>query len=400
MKIQVHTSIDSIAAADWNRLAGNNPFLQYEFLAALEHSGCVSAQTGWQPRHLTCANHAGRFVGAMPLYLKSHSLGEYVFDWTWAEAWHAAGLRYYPKLVCAVPFSPVTGPRLLAEPQGPRGEIAQALIRKTIELAEACGASSVHCLFSVASEMQDWVTQGFMTRKDCQFHWHNRDYANFDDYLGMLSTEKRKKIRRERRRVSEAGIRHKTLTGRDMDNSLLDAAYRFYASTYAKRDRPAYLNRDFFATIIHTSPDSVVAHFAFLGADPIAAAICFRSADTLFGRHWGCAREFHSLHFETCYYQGIEYCIRQGLRHFEPGTQGEYKLARGFEPSTTWSAHWIAEPAFRKPIADFLRREIRMTDAYMQEAGLHLPFCRDDDPEKPKRMTKRKREAVAGDEKM
>ena len=391
MKVQVHTSIDSIdsiAAADWNRLAGNNPFLKYEFLAALEHSGCVSAETGWQPQHLTCADHTGRLVGAMPLYLKSHSLGEYVFDWAWAEAWHAAGLRYYPKLVCAVPFSPVTGPRLLAEPQAPRTETGQALIRKTIELAEARGTSSVHCLFPVASEMQDWSAQGFMARKDCQFHWHNRDYANFDDYLGTLSAEKRKKIRRERRRIGEAGIRHKTLTGLDMDDSLLDAMYRFYVSTYAKRGRPAYLSRGFFTEISHMLPDSLVVHFAFLDDTPIAAAICFRNADTLYGRHWGCTREFHSLHFETCYYQGIEYCIHQGLRRFEPGTQGEYKLARGFEPTATWSAHWITESVFRKFIADFLQREIHVVDAYMQEAGLHLPFCQGDGPEKPKRMAK------------
>ncbi|MGH8283441.1 MAG: GNAT family N-acetyltransferase [Gammaproteobacteria bacterium] len=374
MKLQVHDSIASISPADWNRLAGNNPFLQHQFLAALEHSGCISAGTGWQPQHLTCAGDAGSILGALPLYLKSHSYGEYVFDWAWAEAYQRAGLRYYPKLVSAIPFSPVAGPRLLMAPHTDRSSIANTLISKALELAAEHRASSVHCLFPTGNEIQSWIDYGFMPRKDCQFHWHNRDYNDFDGYLNTLSAERRKKIRRERRRVSEAGIRHRIYRGCELDEPLLDALYRFYSATYAKRGRPAYLNRAFFAEIIETMRDALLVNFALLNAAPVACAICFRDKNTLYGRHWGCEHEFHSLHFETCYYQWIEYCIREGLLHFNPGTQGEHKLSRGFEPTATWSIHWIAEPTFRKAIADFLNRETHMVDAYMHEANQHLPF--------------------------
>ncbi|MGB9430316.1 MAG: GNAT family N-acetyltransferase [Gammaproteobacteria bacterium] len=374
MCIQIHDSIDSIPAAGWNRLAGGNPFLRHEFLAALEHSGCVGAGTGWQPQHLTCADGSGKLVGALPLYFKSHSFGEYVFDWVWAEAYQLAGLQYYPKLVSAIPFSPVTGSRLLLHAGTENHAIAKMLIDKTIALAAEQQASSVHCLFPDGDETRLWADAGFMLRKDCQFHWHNRDYRDFDDYLGTLSAEKRKKLKRERRRVLEAGIHHEIYAGRDLNDELLDALYRFYSATYSKRGRPAYLSRAFFSEISRTLANSLIVIFAYKGKQPVAAAICFRDADTLYGRHWGCAEEFHSLHFETCYYQGIEYCIREGLRHFNPGTQGEHKLARGFEPTVTCSLHWIAEPSFRKPIADFLHRETRLVDAYMQEAGKHLPF--------------------------
>ncbi|MGA9853327.1 MAG: GNAT family N-acetyltransferase [Gammaproteobacteria bacterium] len=372
--VQLHTALDSIAPDEWDRLAGKNPFLQHKFLATLEHSGCVSTETGWKPQHLICTDAAGNIVGALPLYLKSHSYGEYVFDWAWAEAWQRAGLPYYPKLVSAVPFSPVTGPRLLISPHADYRYTASALIHETLELATEHRASSVHCLFPAGNEIRDWTDQGFLLRKDCQFHWHNRDYRDFDDYLNTLSAEKRKKIRRERRRVNEAGIRHRICKGHELDGTLLDALYRFYAATYAKRGRTAYLNRAFFAEIAAAMPDSFLVNFASRGSEPVACSICFRDADTLYGRHWGCEQEFHSLHFETCYYQWIDYCIREGLLHFNPGTQGAHKLSRGFEPTATWSIHWIAEPTFRNAIADFLKQETHLIDGYMLEASHHLPF--------------------------
>jgi predicted N-acyltransferase len=374
VRIQVHDSIDETPAADWNRLAGTQPFVQHAFLATLEHSGCVSADAGWQPQHLTCTDDDGRLIGALPLYLKSHSWGEYVFDWAWAEAYQRTGRHYYPKLVAAVPFTPVAGPRLLLSATAKNQSATQALVRQTIELAKQHRASSVHCLFPADDEQEIWKSLEFLPRMDCQFHWHNRGYQDFDNYLAMLSAEKRKKIKRERRRIAESGIRHRIYTGAELDDALLDALSRFYAATYAKRGHRAYLNRSFFAEIATRMPENLVVIFAFHSTQPVACAICFRDAHTLYGRHWGCEHEYHSLHFETCYYQGIEYCIREGLQLFNPGTQGEHKLARGFEPAVTQSMHWIAEPYFRKFIADFLQQETRLVDEYIQEAGKHLPF--------------------------
>lgn len=373
MRIETHNSIDNIPATDWNRLAGSQPFLQHEFLAALEHSGSVSAETGWQPQHLTCTDESGKLVGALPFYLKSHSWGEYVFDWAWAEACQRAGQRYYPKLVSAVPFTPVSGPRLLLDATHAR-EAALLLIEHTVTVAIQHHASSVHCLFPAETELKTWCKHDFLPRMDCQFHWHNRGYIDFKAFLATLSADKRKKINRERRRVIEAGIHHRIFTGQELDGALLDGLYQFYSATYAKRGHHAYLNRDFFAEIAERMPASLVVIVAFDGKRPIACAICFRDAQSLYGRHWGCEQEYHSLHFETCYYQGIDYCIQEGLEHFNPGTQGEHKLARGFEPTATRSAHYLDHPIFRQAIDDFLRQETRMVQAYIREARTHLPF--------------------------
>lgn len=374
MRLEVHASIDAIPAADWNRLAGEQPFVRHEFLAALEHSGCVSVQTGWQPLHLACYDDAGGLAGALPLYLKSHSFGEYVFDWAWAEAWQRAGQRYYPKLVSAVPFSPVPGARLLATPGPERPAVLQALLQGLRELAIERRASSAHCLFPEEPELATWTAQGFLLRQDCQFRWHNRGYRDFEAYLAALTAERRKKIRRERRRVHEAGICLHTARGDELDEPLLDALFGCYAATYAKRGRHPYLNRAFFAEIARTLPQALVVVFVRYRVAPVAAAIFFRDAHALYGRHWGCLREFHSLHFEACYYQGIEYCLREGLRRFHPGAQGEYKLLRGFEPVPVWSCHWLADAALRATVADFLRRETVMMEDYRREAGRHLPF--------------------------
>lgn len=380
MRVQIHESVDDIPAGDWNRLAGDYPFLRHEFLAALEHSGCTTAKTGWQPLHLGCTDAAGRLTGALPLYLKSHSYGEFVFDWAWADAYQRHGHAYYPKLVSAVPFSPVAGPRLLISPDADRAAISAALIDKTRELARELRASSIHCLFPYEAELESWNGAGFLTRRDCQFHWHDRGYRDFEHFLESFTADKRKKVHRERRRIAEAGIRMQAYGGRELDEHLMDALYRFYAATYAKRGRPSYLNRMFFDELRRSMPDSLVVIFAFLDKEPVAAAICLRDADTLYGRHWGSEQEFHSLHFETCYYQGIEHCIRAGLKHFNPGTQGEHKISRGFEPVYTYSSHWLARPEFHAAIDEYLRREQHQITAYFHETETHLPFHESREP--------------------
>ena len=380
MRITVHDSIDDIPAGDWNRLVGDYPFLRHEFLAALEHTGCTIPKTGWQALHLTCSDASGRLTGALPLYLKSHSYGEFVFDWAWADAYQHHGHAYYPKLVSAAPFSPVSGPRLLISPETDRASVAAALIDKTRELAKAYHASSIHCLFPEEAELEAWTQGGFLTRRDCQFHWHDRSYRDFEHFLESFTADKRKKVHRERRRIAEAGIRMQALGGRELDARLMDALYRFYAATYAKRGRTSYLNKEFFEELRRTMPDSLVVIFAFLDEEPVAAAICLRSVDTLYGRHWGSEQDFHSLHFETCYYQGIEYCIREGLQHFNPGTQGEHKISRGFEPVYTYSSHWLARPEFHAAIDEYLQREQHQITAYFHETEAHLPFHESQEP--------------------
>ena len=380
MRIAVHDSIDAIPAGDWNRLAGDYPFLRHEFLAALEHSGCTVDKTGWQPLHLGCTDIDGRLIGALPLYLKSHSYGEFVFDWAWADAYQRHGHAYYPKLVSAAPFSPVSGPRLLISADADRATVSAALIAKTRELALDCEASSIHCLFLEEKELKPWTEAGFLTRRDCQFHWHDRGYRDFEHFLASFTADKRKKVHRERRRIAEAGIRMQACGGRELDERLMDALYRFYAATYAKRGRPSYLNRAFFDELRRTMPDSLVVIFAFLDEEPVAAAICLQSATALYGRHWGSEQDFHSLHFETCYYQGIEYCIHAGLKHFNPGTQGEHKISRGFEPVYTYSSHWLARPEFHAAIDEYLRREQHQIAAYFHETEAHLPFHETQEP--------------------
>lgn len=364
----IHTAISEIDAADWDALVGDTPFLRHAFLNALETTGCASPETGWQPAHLTMRD-GDRLTGAMPLYLKSHSYGEFVFDWAWADAYRRHGQHYYPKLLCAVPFSPVTGPRLLGEPGALPGLAAAA-----VDLAEERGLSSIHCLFPTAAQADELSGQGWLIRTDCQFHWRNRGYRDFDDFLDTFSSAKRKKVRRERRRVAEAGIRFRILHGGELDAALLDTIYRFYCMTYFERGRSPYLTREFFAMIAEQLGRALVIILACQDAEPVGAAICLRSSDTLYGRHWGSDHEFHSLHFETCYYQGIDYCLREGLQYFDPGAQGQHKISRGFEPTTTYSAHWIADPEFRAAIGDYLARERPMMAEYREDASAHLPF--------------------------
>jgi len=368
-----------VAAAEWNALQlDDNPFLRHEFLLALEQQRCVSTATGWRVQHLIIEDSAGRLQAAMPLYQKMHSWGEFVFDWSWARAYTQAGLNYYPKLVSMAPFSPVPGRRCLTRPGSDAAAGRRTLTKALIECARSKLVSSAHVLFVTDEDRAALQEQGFLLRKDCQFHWHNRGYTCFDDFMASFRADKRKKAQRERRRITEAGIRFDTLQGGDISEALWSVIFGFSEGTFAAHGHEHYLNVGFFRSVAASLPSSVMVKLARIGDDPpIAAAIFFRGADTLYGRYWGTAANFHSLHFETCYYQGIEYCIDQGLQHFEPGTQGEHKIARGFEPTATWSAHWIADARFHRAIDQHLVSERQAVDEYMAAVLEHLPFRRD-----------------------
>ena len=370
------SSLDEIAAAEWNALAGDDAFLCHEFLAALEHSGCVGQGTMWEPCHLVARSGSGRLVGALPLYVKHDSRGEFVFDWSWADAYERAGMNYYPKLVSSVPFTPATGTRLLIAPDGATNGTAERLVDAAVGLAEEAGVSSLHVLFPTEPEQSFLSERGFLTRKGCQFHWSNRGYSDFDDFLGRFSSAKRKKVRRERRRIREADIRFEHLHGDEPNADDWDAVFEFYSRTFHRRGRAPYLNRAFFDEIAATMPEKLLIVLARYQAMPIATAICFRGRDTLYGRYWGSMADFHSLHFEACYYQGIEYCIREGLASFEPGTQGEHKISRGFSPTATWSCHWLSEPGFHRAVEDFLAREQTHVDTYMEYLDGRVPYRR------------------------
>ncbi|HVY67186.1 MAG TPA: GNAT family N-acetyltransferase [Gammaproteobacteria bacterium] len=366
------SSLTAIGAPAWNALVGDDPFLAHEFLTALERSGCVGPGTTWVPAYLTACDEHG-LAGALPLYIKYDSRGEFVFDWSWADAYERAGRSYYPKLVAAVPFTPATGARLLLR-KDTQPAVARELLRAARETAVALGASSLHVLFPTEQETQLLDAEGFLARKSCQFHWHNADYADFDDFLGRFSSAKRKKAKRERRRIAEAGITFEHLRGDEPSAADWDTIFDCYSRTFELHGRPPYLNRELFAEIAQTMPERLVIVLARHRGTPIATAICFRSRDTLYGRYWGSVADFHSLHFETCYYQGIEYCIRHGLQKFEPGTQGEHKISRGFTPQATWSYHWLRDRDFHAAVAQFLRRETRHVDAYMTELDEHVPY--------------------------
>jgi predicted N-acyltransferase len=369
--LRIVDSIASVPAQQWNALeTGGNPFVRHEFLLTLERTGCVGGGTGWTPCHLLLQSASGDVEAALPLYSKSDSWGEFVFDWSWARAYQQAGLSYYPKLISMPPFTPATGPRLLAKTHDARTRLAAALI----EYARAQRVSSAHLLFVTDADRAALGSPDYLWRKDCQFHWHNHDFPSFDAFLATFRSEKRKKALRERRRVQENGISFRTLPGEEMDARLWEIVFGFSAGTFAVRGHEHYLNVNFFRALSAALPGAVVVKLAEFEGTPIATAIFFRGGDTLYGRYWGAAAEFHSLHFETCYYQGIEYCIEQGLRRFEPGTQGEHKVPRGFEPTQTWSAHWIADPRFRRAIDSYLDQERTAVDEYMRQVQEHVPF--------------------------
>jgi len=375
VRVRIVNSLEDVPSQRWNALElGGNPFLRHEFLVALERERCVGAATGWLANHVLLEDDHGALIGAVPLYRKHHSWGEFVFDWSWARAYDQAGLSYYPKLVSMTPFTPASSPRLLVMP-GPDGLARRPhLARAVLDYARDQHVSSAHLLFVTEEDRAALGGKDVLWRKDCQFHWHNQDYRSFADFLATFRSEKRKKALRERRRIAEAGITFETLHGSELSGKLWDLVFSFSEATFRARGNDHYLTAGVFKRVSDALPEAIMVKIAQLHGRPIAAAIFFRSAQTLYGRYWGSVADFHSLHFETCYYQGIEYCIEHGLRHFEPGTQGEHKVPRGFEPATTWSAHWIADARFRHAIGHYLEQERAAVDQYADAVREHVPF--------------------------
>jgi predicted N-acyltransferase len=373
MRSGIHPHIDALERRQWNALAGTHvPFLRHEFLSALEHAGCIGARTGWEPRYFTLTDAQG-LLAAVPAFVKMHSYGEFVFDFAWAQAYARVGGRYYPKLTIAVPFTPATGPRLLLRP-GADPTLARRLLEDVEAYAAEESFSSVHALFLDEPARSACARAGWLLRRDCQFHWTNRGYESFDDYLGSFTAEKRKKARRERRRVAESGIRFETRFGGDLDKRLLDRVYALHEDTFRRHGHEPYLTRAFFGEIAQTMGQEFMVKIAVHGREPVAAAVFFWCQEALFGRYWGAAADYHSLHFEACYHQGIEFCIERGIARFEPGTQGEHKVSRGFEPALTWSAHFIRDARLRHAIGAYLEREGESVDEYAQEVQAHVPY--------------------------
>ena len=377
MKISTIDSVEALGSDAWNRLVGvDYPFLRYEFLHALETSAATCADTGWLPCHQV-AYQDDQAVALLPLFNKDHSYGEYVFDWSWADAYHRSGYRYYPKLVSAVPFTPATGPRLCIDPSANLAieEVQGQFFNAVQQLAQQIKASSWHYLFPTGDESQQWAARGMSQRKACQFHWFNQGFDSFDDFLGTFSSRKRKNLRKERQKIPQQGIELKRVAGADISAQDWLTFYKFYQLTYLKRSgHDGYLNQDFFNAIGTQMADALMMVQAYHEGQMVAAALFFTSPSHLYGRYWGCQAEFDGLHFEACYYQGIEYAIERGIQCFDPGAQGEHKIQRGFTPTATWSNHWLADPRFQTAIDDFTRREQPSIDAYMNDAAQLLPF--------------------------
>jgi len=376
--VKVVSRIAELSASDWDACAGDdNPFLSFAFLEALEASGSATAETGWLPQHLALEDATGRLWGAVPLYLKSHSYGEYVFDWGWASAYERAGGRYYPKLQCAVPFTPVTGPRLLLRHDAPQQATA-TLIAAMIELARRHKVSSLHVTFPTRGEWERLGAAGFLQRIGQQFHWQNDGYETFENFLAALNSRKRKAIRRERREALENGIEIETLSGSDIKTRHWDAFFRFYRSTSDRKWGEAYLTRAFFDLVGERMADRVALVMAKKNGRYVAGALNLIGRETLFGRNWGCLGEFPFLHFEACYYRAIDFAIARGLKRVEAGAQGQHKIQRGYLPVETYSAHWIRDPGFARAVADFLAHERQALGTEMEalEAALS-PFRRE-----------------------
>jgi uncharacterized protein len=369
LQIRILESLETVAPAEWDRLAGDNPFLSHAFLHALHETGCASEERGWKPQIITLWN-GSTLLGAMPLYLKTHSYGEYVFDWAWADAYNRHGLDYYPKLLSAVPFTPATGARLMA----PTPELRRELLKTALELARKTRSSSLHVLFPTEEQVSEVEAAGLMLRTGVQFHWQNAGYRDFDQFLAGMSHDKRKKIKQERRRVSEAGVEFAWVSGHDATAAHWDFFTLCYNRTYRQHHSTPYLNRAFFRRLAQKMPDNVLLIIGSLDGEPVAAALNIHNRHTLWGRYWGSARFISGLHFETCYYQAIEFCIAHGVVLFEGGAQGEHKLARGFLPVATYSGHWLAHPQFSRAVEEFLSREARGMSAYLDELNEHSPF--------------------------
>jgi len=367
--LRIVEGLDGIDPGAWNALAGGNPTLAFEFLDSLHRTGCASPRTGWAPQYITLWRD-GHLAGAVPLYAKSHSYGEYVFDWAWADAYERHGLTYYPKLLAAVPFTPATGARLLAVDEAARTVLARALL----QAARDSNVSSLHVLFPDDADASALRALGLMERRGVQFHWRNGGYASFDEFLAALSHDKRKKIRQERKRVASGGVAFRRLTGHEASGADWDFFAKCYRRTYREHRSTPYLDRAFFGMIAERMPGNVLLVIAEKEGRPVAAALDLFGQDALYGRYWGSVEYVPGLHFEACYYQALEFCIERGIRRFEGGAQGEHKHARGFLPHETRSFHWLAHPAFAKAIDEYLEREGEHISGYIDELNDRSPF--------------------------
>jgi predicted N-acyltransferase len=374
MRTNISTSISDTDPAAWDALdAGGSPFLRHAFLATLESTGCVGAETGWYPAPITLHDERG-LAAAAPAYVKAHSFGEFVFDFSWAQAYARHGLAYYPKLVLGVPFTPVSGARLLVRPDLDAAKTRGQLIAAIRDFAETRNLSSVHGLFVSEADRQAFDAVGWLARRDVQFHWTNHGYRDFDHYLESFTADKRKKTKRERRRVVEEGIHYETLRGAELSQPIVDEVFDLHRDTFLRHGNEPYLNRACFRKLPAALGDAFMVKRARLNDETVAAAVFLEGGGTLYGRYWGAYEQHHSLHFETCYHQGIEYCIERGIARFESGAQGEHKVARGFAPATTWSMHWIVDPRFRAAIADYLEREGEDREEYARFIDAHVPY--------------------------
>lgn len=374
--LQTTQNLSSVDPDEWNALTDGNPFLEHAFLSGLEIHGCLGPAVGWLPNHFLLRDGAGRLIGAMPAYVKTNSFGEFVFDWSWAAAYERAGLHYYPKLVCSIPFTPVTGPRLLTAAGADRDALADQLIAGAVHWAGENRLSGAHWLFPDRHSRGALEARELLPRLNYQYHWRNDGYQDFEHFLSFFRSRKRKNVRRERRLVRESGIHVRALAGNELDFQQWQTVYGFYRSTFLMKGNYPALTEAFFHHLARTMGANLVVVLAEKDGEPVAAAINLRSDTHLYGRYWGSNIDFDSLHFDVCFYHGIEYCIEHGLKVFEPGAQGEHKITRGFLPTETWSMHWIADRRFRAAIADFLERERDALRECRPELDALSPFRR------------------------
>lgn len=370
------TSISQVTNSQWQSLVeGEYPFLQYEYLRLLESSNCACTDTGWQPFHLLLKDAQKQLIAALPLYIKTHSYGEYVFDWSWADAYRRYGFQYYPKLLSAVPFTPVTGARLLCKDEALRAELWPLVAAHIEQQCEQLGLSSFHLLFPQNKLKQQTNETAWLSRQSVQFQWFNKSYCCFDDFTQTFTSRKRKNLKKERAKVVNQGIVVQRLYGEALTKQHMDEFYLFYKQTYLKRSgHEGYLSEVFFAGLLEYLAKNVMLVRAVKNDTAIAGALYFFDKNGLYGRYWGCIEEVDALHFECCYYQGIEFCIEHKLPLFNPGTQGEHKIQRGFEPIICHSQHWIVDTQFREAISRFTQQETEHVQHYQKEAATLLPF--------------------------
>ncbi len=373
MELSYINHLSSVSATQWNGLSdGRNPFVQHAFLNALETCDCLHP-FGWQPLHIVVHEH-DQLVGALPLYIKSNSYGEFVFDWAWASAYERSGRAYYPKLVCSIPYTPATGPRLLVHPEADQHTVKQWLVQGALQMAQQQKLSSLHYLFTNQEDTDFLRESGLMLRLGYQFHWDNADYRDFDHYLEQFTSKKRKQIKRERRDAQNSDVEIEILDGYQAQEHHWQAFHQFYSSTFERKSGIPTLSLAFFQTLAQTMPEAIVLVMAHNSQGYVAGAFNLRGTDALYGRHYGCIEHYRHLHFEICYYQTLEYCIAQKLQRFEAGAQGEHKLSRGFIPTPTWSAHWLADKPFSQLIQGFLQHETKAMLSDIEDLKTHAPF--------------------------